>query len=112
MLEKFDENMRFFQTLEPGTVLRSDTAGRHGIDVAMFYVRSRAIYDRPLGEISLANADMRATYYPARGTRPALVVSRPTLLGGFSRLNPYVSRGGMKVLQSYGVPVRDTVESR
>lgn len=111
MLANFDENMRFFQTLEPGTVLRSDTAGRHGIDVAMFYVRSRAVYDRPLNEISFANADMRATYYPGRGTRPAILVSRPTL-SGFWRVNPVVSRQGIEVLRSYGVPTRDTIEAR
>ena len=111
MLANFDENMRFFQTLERGRVLQSDTAGRRGIDVAMFYVRSRAVYDRPLSEIPFALADMRATYYPGRGTRPAIIVSRPTL-NGFWRLDPVVSRRGIEVLESHGVPTRDSVAAR
>jgi hypothetical protein len=108
MLPKFDENMRIMLSLQPGTVLRTDTMGRRGIDVAMFYVRSRYHYDRPLAEISFAHADMRATYFPGRGTRPAMLVWHPTLSGGFSRFNPFFTREGIEVLERYGVPTRET----
>ena len=107
MLPKFEENMRFILALEAGTVLRTDTLGRRGIDVAMFYVRSRHLYDRPLAEISFVHADMRATYYPGRGTRPAMLVWHPTLSGGWSRMSPFVTRDGIEVLERYGVPTRE-----
>jgi hypothetical protein len=106
MLPKFEENMRIMLSLAPGAVLRADTAGRRGTDVAMFYSRSRYHYDRPVAEISFAHADMRATYYPGRGERPAMLVWHPTLSGGFSRFNPFFTREGIEVLERYGVPTR------
>jgi hypothetical protein len=107
MLPKFEENLRIMGALAPGAVLRSDTLGRRGIDVAMFYVKSRHHYDRPLAEIPFALADMRATYYPGRGERPALFVWRPTLNGQFY-FKPFIAREGLEVLERYGVPTRET----
>jgi hypothetical protein len=103
MLPKFEENMQLMQTLHAGRVLATDTAARHGIDVALFYARSERFYDRPVAEIPFAAADGRATYFPARGSRPALLLWRQSLNGAW-RFPPIVAPEGLAVLARYGVP--------
>lgn len=86
-------------------VVPSDTAGRGSMEVGVFYVRNAGAVQGPSGRISMALADMRFRYYVASGTRPALLIPRPTLW--FVYLSPRaISASGLAVLARYDVPTR------
>ena len=103
VLRDFSENQKFMVSLARQRVLPADTAGRGGIDVAMFYVRSAVWTDRPMDSIPLALADERGRYFPAVDKHPALLLPRAALTGGGFRPS-VVSRAGQQILARHGIP--------
>ncbi|MES2179439.1 MAG: hypothetical protein V4550_16390 [Gemmatimonadota bacterium] len=113
VMTNWEVNLSFMTSLSAATVLASDTAGRQPIDVGMFYGRSVTWTERNADQIPIDQAPMPASYYPARGKRPAFLIPRHSLLtwSGWSGAKT-VSAKGLKILESNGVPVHDVARTR
>lgn len=111
LLSEFRENNTFMISLESIAVRTADTASRRGIPVAMFYARSMYRTQVPVEKIPFDVADIRVTYYPARGERPAMIVGRAGLLWGARSWHHGISAPGLDVLAKHGIPTVDAVTS-
>jgi hypothetical protein len=101
VLRSVDDNRRFMSALERLSGA-ADTVGRPAFDVAMFFAFSNAATVGPVDKIPLSLADLRAVYFPADGSRPALLLPRGAVSGG-ALASSTVSETGLRVLARHGI---------